>query len=442
MQLSTGSRISVASIATSTKANSTGWRTQIFASLIMACAASVTNAGEAWTNWRGPFQNGNVTAGKYPTQWDESTNVAWSTPLPGRSSSTPIVYKDKIVLTLPIEDENGVMCFDRSGKELWRATLGKERPGKHKKASGSNPSPVTDGERIFVYFKSGDFAALDWSGKVLWHKNLQKEFGEDTLWWDLGTSPVLTSKHIVVACMQSGPSYLAAFDPKTGNVAWKVDRILPAPDESAQSYTTPLVTTYKGQEQIIVLGADHVTCHSAADGKELWRVGTLNPDQERYFRSIASPVIVGDVVIAPYSRGKTLTAIRMGGSGDVTQSHVLWKKDIGSDVPTPAAFGDKVLVASDKGVITCLDSQTGEELWSETLEKNRNNYSSSPVVAGDMLYYTREDGKTFVVDLKDKSVKGSNPLGNDDTTYATPVLVDGEILLRTGANLYAIQNPK
>ncbi|WP_437191747.1 outer membrane protein assembly factor BamB family protein [Planctomicrobium sp. SH527] len=442
MQFSTGNETSVAGTTASTKVNSTSWKAQIFASLIMACAASVANAGDAWTNWRGPSLNGNVSPGKYPVQWDESTNIAWSTPLPGRSSSTPIVYEDKIVLTLPIEEENGVMAFDRAGKELWRVKLGKERPGKHKKASGSNPSPVTDGKRIFVYFKSGDFAALDWSGKVLWHKNLQKEFGEDTLWWDLGTSPVLTSKHIVVACMQSGPSYLAAFDPETGNLAWKVDRILSAPDESAQSYTTPVVTNYKGQEQIVVLGADHVTCHAASDGKELWRVGTLNPDQERYFRSIASPVIVGDVVIAPYARGKTLTAIRLGGNGDVTESHVLWKKDIGSDVPTPAAFEDKVLVASDKGVITCLNSQTGEELWSETLEKNRNNYSSSPVISGNMLYYTREDGKTFVVDLNDKSVKGTNPLGNDDTTYATPVLVDNEILLRTGANLYSIRNAK
>ncbi|SFI28961.1 outer membrane protein assembly factor BamB family protein [Planctomicrobium piriforme] len=397
-------------------------------------------SADDWTNWRGPHFDGTVDPGNYPIEWSPKKNVAWSVGLPGKSGSTPVVWQDKLAMTVPIEGQNGVIAFDRSGKELWKVTLGAERAGKHKKGSGANSSPVADANRIYVYFKSGDFAAVDWSGKVLWHENLQKNYGEDTLWWDLGTSPVLTSKHVVVACVQSGPSYLAAFDPATGKEVWKVDRQLDAPEEAAQSYSTPIVTTYKGQEQIIVLGADHVTCHDAANGKELWRVGNLNPDRERYFRSIASPVMAGDIVIAPYARGKTVTAIRMGGSGDVTNSHVLWTKPLGADVPTPAVENGKVYLCSDKGSITCLAVETGEELWTEALEKNRTAYSSSPVIAGNFLYFIREDGRTFVIDLAEHKVKAENSLGENEYVLATPVFVDQEIFLRTFERLFCIQS--
>jgi outer membrane protein assembly factor BamB len=371
--------------------------------------------------------------------WGPEQNIAWEKPLPGKAGSTPIVWQDKLVVTCPIDGKNGVLAFDRSGKKLWEVTLGTERPGKHKKGSGTNPSPVTDGERIFVYFKSGDFAALDWNGKVLWHQNLQEKYGEDTLWWDLGTSPVLTSKYVVIACVQSPPSYVAAFDPSTGKEVWKVDRNLDAPEEAAQTYSTPLVTTWQGQEQIIVLGADHVTCHEAASGKEVWRVGGLNPEGERYFRSIASPVLAGDLVIAPYARGKSLTAIRLGGQGDVTKSHVMWTKELGSDVPSPAVHDGKIYLCGDKGHVTCLKAASGEELWSKDLEKNRNAFSASPVVAGHLLYLLREDGKCFVMDTEGQDVKAENSLGEKEYTLSTPVLVDNEILLRTFDKLVCLQ---
>lgn len=392
-----------------------------------------------WPSWRGPYGDGTADAGSYPREWGPDKNLRWTKELPGKAGSTPIVWGDKIVVTLPIDEQNGVICLNRDGKELWRATLGTARPGKHKKGSGANPSPVTDGETIFVYYKSGDFAALDWNGKILWHENLQAKYGEDTLWWDLGTSPVLTQKHVVVACVQSGPSYLAAFDKKTGKEVWKVDRNVPAPDESAQSYSTPVVTTFEGQEQIIVLGADHVTCHSAENGKELWRLSGMNPDQERFWRSIASPVVCDGIVLAPYARGNTLTAIRMGGSGDITKTHVLWSVKLGSDVPTPAARDGKVYICGDKGQVTCLDVKTGEEIWSRQLEKNRNAFSASPTLTGKSLYLIREDATTFVLDAETGEVVATNSLGRDEFCLSTPVCVDGEILLRTFEQLVCVQ---
>ena len=149
-------------------------------------------------------------------------------------------------------------------------------------------------------------------------------------------------------------------------------------------------------------------------------------------------VIVGDLLIAPYARGNTLTAIRLGGSGDVTQSHVVWtRKGIGADVPTPTVADGKLYVCTDRGEVACLDVATGNELWRERVEKNRNGFSASPILAGDKLYITREDGTTFVLDRGESyRVIATNPL--DEFTVATPVFVDGKILLRTYDHLYCI----
>ncbi len=292
-----------------------------------------------------------------------------------------------------------------------------------------------------MFLSTGDFAALDLHGKVVWQQNLQKEYGEDTLWWDLGTSPVLTENHVVVACMQSlpSPSYLAAFDKKTGQEIWNVERETGAPEEAAQSYSTPVVTKHNGEEQIVVLGADFVTCHSAKDGKELWRVGNLNPEQERFFRSIASPVITNEIVIAPYARGNTLTAIRMGGKGDVTKSHVLWTKTgLSADVPTPAAKDGKVYVCTDKGTVACLDAKSGEELWQTATPKHRLKFSASPILAGHLLYLVREDATSFVVDTKQEKIISTNELGDDEFIVSTPVFAAGNILIRTFEHLYRV----
>lgn len=407
---------------------------------VVCFVVSTSARGDNWPNWRGPNLDGTVSAGAFPLKWSPDANVAWSWKLSEKGGSTPIVWGDKIVLTLTEDGKNGVLCLDLAGQKLWQVSLGEERPGKHRKGTGANPSPVTDGESIFVYYKSGDFAALDFSGKVLWHQNLQDEYAEDTLWWDLGTSPVLTSRHVVVACMQTGPSYVAAFDKRTGEAAWKVDRHLGAPEEAAQSYSTPVVVTHQGQEQIVVLGADHVTCHEAATGKELWRVGGLNPEGERYFRSIASPVVTQGIVVAPYARGNTLTAIRLGGQGDVTASHVLWtKKGLSADVPTPVSREGKVYLCTDRGTVACLEASSGEVLWSTELEKNRNAFSSSPILAGDRLYLVREDGTTFVVSADDGQIQATNSLGDDAYVVATPAFVRGRILIRAFQHLHCIE---
>ncbi len=406
--------------------------------VVLLASAAAVNA-DNWPNWRGPNFTGVAPGKGYPTTWSASENVRWKVELPGPGASTPIVWGDRIFLTCGVEGKNTVVCVDRNGKQLWLTELDQEKAGKHKKATGSNPSAVTDGEHVYAYFKTGTLACLDFAGEVIWKQNLQQLYGEDTLWWDLGTSPVLTKNHVVVAVMQTGPSYLAAFDKQTGKPAWKQDRNLDAPSEAAQSYSTPVICQDEGRDILVIVGADHVTAHDAATGKELWRVGGLNPTENKYFRSIASPVVENGIVVAPYARGNSITAVRLGGTGDVTSSHVVWTREkLGADVPTPAAQNGRVYVCTDKGEVACLDVKNGETVWSGHVEKNRNNFSSSPIVADGKIYVTREDGKTFVLAQGNEfKLLAANEL-EGEFVVATPVFTDGQILIRTLGHLYCI----
>jgi len=422
--------------------------------IVIACGGTLARADD-WPNWRGAGLDGVAPGRETVTEWlspgadgTGGQNILWRVPLPGLGASTPAVWGDQVVVTCGIDGQDAVICLDRAGRERWRRVLGAERPGKHKKATGSNPSPVTDGTHVWVYFKSGELACLALAdGGLVWRTNLQDRFGEDSLWWDLGTSPVLTNKAVVVAVMQTGPSYLVAFDRTTGGLLWKHDRMLDAPEEAAQSYSTPLVLAgdpARGEpaELLVVLGADHVTAHDAADGRELWRVGGLNPEGNRFFRSIASPVAVGDLVVAPYARGGTITAIRRGGRGDVTGTHVAWgRKDLGADVPTPAARDGRVVVCTDKGLVVGLDAATGTTLWQMELPRNRNAYSSSPVIAGGRVILTREDGASWVLAVPESGRSAPEIVGTGrvaEMTVATPVCVDGRIFLRTHDSLWCI----
>lgn len=421
------------------------------ASLVLLLLAPVAARADDWPNWRGPGLDGVAAGTGYPVEWGEGKNVAWRVALPGAGASTPAVAGDRILLTLTIDGRDAVICYDRAGNESWRRSLGAGTPGKHVKATGANPSPVTDGERVWVYFKSGELAALDLAdGRVVWSENLQKRFGEDTLWWDLGTSPVLTRDAVVVAVMQSGPSYLAAFARDDGRLLWQQARDLGAPEEAAQSYSTPLVVPGEPRlgepaEVLFVLGADHVTAHDAADGRELWRVGGLNPAGEKYFRSIASPVVAGDLVIAPYARGSTLTAVRRGGEGDVTKTHVAWTRDdIGADVPTPAAREGRIVVCTDQGRVACLDAANGETLWQEDLPRNRAAYSASPILVDGRVLLTREDGQSASLAWPDARKPATGIVGTGavgEMTVATPVCVDGRVYLRTHDSLWCLAAP-
>jgi len=415
------------------------WLTLVVFALVLTYSQHVLLATENWPQWRGPFGTGVAAAGDYPIKFSDTENVAWKLRLPGKGTSTPAVWDGQIFVTCGIDGQDAVLCYDTQGKELWRKLLGKERPGKNPHASGSNPSPVTDGKHIVAYFKSGTLACFTLDGQEKWKVNLQKKYGKDTLWWDLGTSPVLVGNRVIVAVVQAGDSYLAAFDINSGNVAWKTARQYQCPVECDQTYSTPQVAHVDDRDVLITWGADHLTGHDAATGKLLWECGAFNPDGHGNWRTIASPTVAGDVAVVPFGRGKFLRGVRLGGQGDITESNKLWEKDsIGNDVPTSAARDGKLYLLSDTGHLACLELASGKELWSADLPKSRHRYYASPTLAGDKLFCAREDGTVFVGEVSDSGFKqlAANEMG--DNIFATPVAIRGGLLLRSDENLYMI----
>lgn len=417
----------------------------IFA-LAFSCCAPVFSAGlispgdggNDWPRWRGPADNGSSTTGVYPVKFDAENGVLWKVTLPGKGCSTPIVWQHVIYLTAPINGQEAVLAFDWSGKSLWQTTVGSEVKGKHRNGSGCNPSPTTDGQHLFVYFKSKDLACLDLGGKILWKTNLAERYGKDTLYWDLGTSPVLTENDVVVAVMHHGDSYLAAFDKLSGELHWKVSRDYQTPVEGDHSYATPIVYHRDGKELILVWGAQHLTAHNPADGSIVWTVGGFNPKAKNNWVCVATPVIAGDVVVIPYGRGAELHGVKLGGSGDVTTVNHLWELDAkASFVPTPAEYKKLVYVLRDKGDVECIEPAAGKSLWTGSLPKKSASYYSSPTLADGKLYAAREDGMLFVA-----KVEGGFELlsGNDmkERLVASPVPVGDRLLIRGEEHLFCI----
>jgi outer membrane protein assembly factor BamB len=409
--------------------------------LAMAAAAYAADVAD-WRSWRGPQAAGSIDAGNYPVEFG-AEKYLWRTPLPGKGCSTPICLGERIYLTAPAEGRDAVLAFDLAGKEQWRTVFGPEDAGKHRNGSGSNASPVTDGEAVFVYFKSGTLAAVELDGRVRWQTDLVARFGKDTLFWDHGTSPVLTDKHVVMARMHQGESWLAAFDKSSGEMAWKVARNYTTPTECDHGYTTPLVIQHQGKESILVWGAEHITIHDAADGQVVWSCGNFNPDANKLWPAIASPVIVGDMVVVAYGRNDRaiprLHGIRLSGSGDVTETNHAWlRDDVGTFVPTPVVHQGKVLLVRDRGEVECLDPATGKTIWTGAFPKNRANFYASPLVAGDKLYAPREDGTVFVASIADGKFKvlAENDMG--ESVIGSPIPVAGRLLIRGEKHLFCI----
>ena len=405
----------------------------------IAARAADVSPSNSWPQWRGPAANGSATSGAYAVTWDDTKNVTWKVKLPGVGCSTPIVWGDHILITSPADGQDALISLDGSGSQRWRTAIGKGRPGKHRNGSSSNSSPVTDGTYIFAYYRSGNLAGLDFKGQILWKTNLQERFGRDTLYWDIGTSPVLTEKHVIVAVMNEGGSYLVAFDKETGRLAWKVARDYDTPVEGDHSYTTPIVVRRRGREKLVVWGAEHVTAHDVTNGKVLWSCGGFNPERKGYWPSVASAVIAGDVLVVPYARGGSMTGLKLDGEGDVSSSHRLWTRDgVGTFVPTPAAHDGKVYVLDDRGEVTCIDARTGKTLWEGSLPRHRAKYYASPVIAGGKLYATREDGVIFVARVTPEfEVLAENSLG--ERMIASPVPVANRLLLRGERHLFCVE---
>jgi outer membrane protein assembly factor BamB len=279
-------------------------------------------------------------------------------------------------------------------------------------------------------------------GTALWQYDLQDQYGDFGLMWGYASSPLLHDGALYVEVLHGmhtdEPSYLIAFDAAKGAVLWRVERPTDAVGESPDAYTTPVVLEHGGQTQIVISGGDYITGHDPTTGKELWRAGGLNPGKEWNYRVIGSPIAINGMIYAT-SRRNPVLALRAGGTGDISRSHLAWKwEGAGApDVPSAVSDGRYFYMADDRGRVTCLDAKTGETLWGPK-RTGQGNVSASPVLADGKLYLINENAVTTVLAAGPEfKVLATNEL-DGGFTLSSPAIADGRIYLRTETHLYCI----
>ena len=410
---------------------------------LLLCGIAHPLAAENWPQWRGPQLNGTSRETGLPVKWTTTENIAWKLPLPELSGATPIVWNDHVFLNVAEGGNLFLWAVDRNrGRVLWKKPLG---GGDHKmrKQNMSSPSPVTDGQHVWVMTGTGVLKAFTFTGQEVWARDIPKDYGEFGLNWGYASSPLLYEDGLFVQVLHGmktdDPSYVLRIDKKTGKTVWRVERPTNAERESPDAYTTPALLRVGNKVEIAISGGDIVTGHDPATGKELWRMEGLNPGNNPFHRIVASPVAVDDVLYTP-SRERPLLAVRAGGRGDVTRSHRAWAFDNGPDVPTPATDGTHFYVVNDRGIVYCLDAKTGATIYGPQRIKP-GTYSASPVLADGKIYVTNEEGVTTVFRAGPKfEVLAENAF--DEFVLSSPALSDGQIFIRTSGHLYAIGERK
>jgi outer membrane protein assembly factor BamB len=393
---------------------------------------------ENWPEFRGPTGQGIAGQTNLPLEWSATKNVAWKAPIPGAGWSSPVVFEGRVYLTTAVPVAEGkkgdqslrALCLDAgSGKLLWDEEVfrqdGTTAPRIQAKNSHASPTPLVRGERLFVHFGHQGTACLDLSGKVLWRNtDLKYEPVHGN-----GGSPILVEDALIFSCDGYDKQFIAALDANNGKVLWQTERNSDAVKQF--SFSTPLLITVKGQKQVISPFSNAVCAYDPATGKEIWRV--------RYsgYSVVPRPVYGhGLVFICDGYESPVLLAIRPDGTGDVTETHVAWKRR--ENVPlTPSLLlvGDELYMVSDRGVATCLDARTGKVHWQERLG---GNFSASPLAAGDRIYFQSEEGLGVVVRAGTKFEKlAENDLG--ERTLASYAAADGALFIRTAKHLYRIQ---
>jgi outer membrane protein assembly factor BamB len=408
--------------------------------------AAVTVSADNWPQWRGPLATGAAasTVKNLPEKWAVATgeNIAWKVAMPSRSGATPIIWQDTIFLNVAAQPDSGdieLWSLNRTtGAVNWKRPIA---AGNYRinKQNMSSPSPVTDGRTVWVLTGVGILKAFDFKGAELWSRDIQKDYGAFGLNWGYASSPLLDGGMLYVPVLHGmktdDPSYVLKIDGKTGKTLWRVERPTAARAESPDAYTTPAVLEYEGKKEIVVTGGDVATGHDPATGKELWRVGGLNPTNAGNYRIVASPIVAGGLVIAP-TRIRPMIAIKPGGRGDVTATHTAWSFDRGPDVPTPVSDGELLYCVSDRGVVEVLDVKTGAVVYGP--ERLRPAiYSASPVLADGKIYVTSEEGVTSVFRAGPKfELLAEN--ASEEYTLSTIAVARNQLFLRTEKHLYAI----
>ena len=407
--------------------------------LLLIAGASALAQAEDWPQFRGPTGQGHAAERGLPLEWSESKNILWKTAVPGSGWSSPTVAGGRVWLTTVVETKDRrnrtsaslrALAFDvATGRELVNVEVFRidDAGPINQKNSRASPTPIVDGDRVYVHFGADGTAALTASGDILWTAHLRYESQHGN-----GGSPTLYRDLLIVNCDgNGGEAYVIALDTATGRTRWKTERRWPAD----QAYSTPLVITVGDRDQLISVGAYRAAAYEPLTGREIWRVSYGDG-----FSNVPRPVYgQGLVYIATGFQTPSLIAVRPDGRGDVTRSHLAWTITRGAPyTPSPLLVGNDLYYVSDTGVLSLADASSGQILWQQRLG---GNYSASPVFADDRIYFQSEEGVTTVI-APGREFRKLAVSRLDGATLASMAVSSGSFFIRSHTHLYRIAERK
>lgn len=400
-------------------------------------AGTGVGSAEDWPGWHSPRADGTVTDTGFPLAWSTKENVKWKLALPGTGHSSPVVSKGKVFVAGCVEADKArvLYCVDRStGKLVWEKTaVVSDLEKKHGHNSWASATPACDGERVYITFLDKPQLRVfcyDYGGKLLWEKNP----GEFHSVHGFCSPPMLYKELLIVNGDQDAPkgkaAYVVALDRKSGEEKWRIDR-----PNKLRSYCPPVVVDAAGKKQLVMTGSKCVASYDPDTGAQNWIV---DGPTEQFVSSVV--MHNGVLLLTAGFPQKWVMAIKPDGTGNVTNTHVLWKKlGEGGYVPSPVAHDGKLFLVDDGGSASCWDVKTGKMRWKERLSGKEHH--TSAVVADGRVYLTSDEGVTFVLKASDEfEVLAKNPLG--EPVYASPAFSDGDIIIRGAKHLWCIGEKK
>ncbi|MSU22570.1 MAG: serine/threonine protein kinase [Opitutus sp.] len=397
--------------------------------------AAVGFGAEDWPEFRGPTGQGHSTATGLPVEWSNRKNVAWKQAVRGEGWSSPVVSAGQVFLTSGVGGARGgpslrALGFDAAtGRPLWDTEVfpPAETPGQpiHDKNSPASPTPIIEGDRLYVHFGHHGTACLDRAGKIIWRNN-QLSYAPVH---GNGGSPVLVDDRLIYSADGGKSPFVVALDKRTGEIIWKVPRA--TQPRQTFSFSTPLLITVNGRPQVICPGSGAVSALDPKDGREIWRVL-----YGRGYSVVPRPVFgQGLLFLATGYDRADLLAIRPDGEGDVTATHIVWRTTKGAPLtPSMLVVGEELYAVADIGLASCFDAKTGQLHWQERLE---GSYSASPVAAEGRIYFQDEEGTGTVIKAARKFSKvATNQLG--ERSLASYAVAENSLFIRTVGQLYRI----
>jgi outer membrane protein assembly factor BamB len=388
--------------------------------------------------FRGPTGDGHAQAHSLPSTWNESTNVAWKTPIPGKGWSSASLFQSRLYLTtaVPVDpaSERGELslrslCVDaKSGQVVWDREVfvqPHDAPKIHSKNSHASPTPLVTADRVYVHFGHQGTACLDHGGQVVWKNNslsYAPVHGN-------GGSPILVRGRLIFTADGASDPAVIALDAATGELAWRFER--PGDPVKKFAFCTPTAIVVGGRTQVVCPGSGVVNALDPDTGQEIWRV------EYDGYSVIPKPLFgYGLVFLSTGYDSPEVLAIRADGRGDVTATHVAWRLKKGAPhTPSMLLVGDELYMVSDRGVATCVDARTGREHWQERVG---GNYSASLVYADDKIYLQSEEGPALVI-RPGKRFQRIADAGFPERTLASYAVGDNALFVRTEKNLYRVE---